>query len=163
MVTVNNKKAVNDLISTYNHIINELYNIAPTRLEPLKRSWDISLSKYTEILQEDTAPLSKVKNGLLQGLCEIPLILQEILSGKELKESFDAYTRIINQSQAQETLNNFLYKKTTSMLKKGKINNENEFWIAQLMIDLSAVNPDFLKSIDVEKLMILVDAFNSEP
>ena len=40
--------------------------------------------------------------------------------------------------------------------------NEEDFWIAQLMLDLSSKNSNFLNKSDIQKLIYLIDDFSSK-
>lgn len=162
MVEKNNEEIIYNLIKIYDFIISKLYDIYPAKLESLKDSWEISLSKYKQILKQKNIPLSKLKSGLLQGLCEIPFILQSILTSEELNKAYSIYLKQIEKSKIKNILYSFFYKIYLNIIKKGSINNTDEFWMAQLIIDLYPQNSTYLNKIDIEELMELVDDFNSK-
>lgn len=120
MVTKNNEQIVLNLIKTYDNIINKLYNTYPNKIEPLKHSWELSFIKYKQVIENDNVPLSKLKNGLSQGLCEIPFILQSILTTEEFNFAYDIYKDEIKNTEAKEIINNLFYKKYSNIIKKEK-------------------------------------------
>ena len=86
------------------------YDIYPVELKPLKYSFDFSVSKYEQIIEDGNTPLYKLQNGLLQGLCEIPLILKNLLTKKEFEVALATYNEEISNSETKEIVENFFIK-----------------------------------------------------
>ena len=139
-----------------------MYDIYPVELKPLKYSFDFSVSKYEQIIEDGNTPLYKLQNGLLQGLCEIPLILKNLLTKKEFEVALAIYNEEISNNGTKEIVENFFYKNFLRIIKKNRIRNEEDFWIAQLMLDLSSKNSNFLNKSDIQKLIYLIDDFSSK-
>ena len=162
MVVKITKQSICNLTKTYSLIINRLYDIYPVELKPLKYSFDFSVSKYEQIIEDGNTPLYKLQNGLLQGLCEIPLILKNLLMKKEFEVALATYNEEISNNETKEIVENFFYKNFLRIIKKNRIRNEEDFWIAQLMLDLSSKNSNFLNKSDIQKLIYLIDDFSSK-
>lgn len=162
MVVKITKQSIYNLIKTYSFIINRLYDIYPVELKPLKYSFDFSVSKYEQIIEDGNIPLYKLQNGLLQGLCEIPLILKNLLTKKEFEVALAIYNEEISNNGTKEIVENFFYKNFLRIIKKNRIRNEEDFGIAQLMLDLSSKNSNFLNKSDIQKLIYLIDDFSSK-
>ena len=64
--------------------------------------------------------------------------------------------------ETKEIVENFFYKNFLRIIKKNRIRNEEDFWIAQLMLDLSSKNSKFLNKSDIQKLIYLIDDFSSK-
>lgn len=107
MVVKITKQSIYNLIKTYSLIINRLYDIYPVELKPLKYSFDFSVSKYEQIIEDENTPLYKLQNGLLQGLCEIPLILKNLLTKKEFEVALAIYNEEISNNETKEIVENF--------------------------------------------------------
>lgn len=107
MVVKITKQSIYNLIKTYSFIINRLYDIYPVELKPLKYSFDFSVSKYEQIIEDGNTPLYKLQNGLLQGLCEIPLILKNLLTKKEFEVALAIYNEEISNNETKEIVENF--------------------------------------------------------
>ena len=107
MVVKITKQSIYNLIKTYSFIINRLYDIYPVELKPLKYSFDFSVSKYEQIIEDGNTPLYKLQNGLLQGLCEIPLILNNLLTKKEFEVALAIYNEEISNNETKEIVENF--------------------------------------------------------
>ena len=103
MVVKITKQSIYNLIKTYSLIINRLYDIYPVELKPLKYSFDFSVSKYEQIIEDGNTPLYKLQNGLLQGLCEIPLILKNLLTKKEFEVALATYNEEISNNETKES------------------------------------------------------------
>lgn len=110
MVVKITKQSIYNLIKTYSLIINRLYDIYPVELKPLKYSFDFSVSKYEQIIEDGNTPLYKLQNGLLQGLCEIPLILKNLLTKKEFEVALAIYNEEISNNETKEIVENFFVK-----------------------------------------------------
>ena len=110
MVVKITKQSIYKLIKTYSLIINRLYDIYPVELKPLKYSLDFSVSKYEQIIEDGNTPLYKLQNGLLQGLCEIPLILKNLLTKKEFEVALATYNEEISNNETKEIVENFFIK-----------------------------------------------------
>lgn len=110
MVVKITKQSIYNLIKTYSLIINRLYDIYPVELKPLKYSFDFSVSKYEQIIEDGNTPLYKLQNGLLQGLCEIPLILKNLLTKKEFEVALATYNEEISNNETKEIVENFFIK-----------------------------------------------------
>ena len=106
MVVKITKQSIYNLIKTYSFIINRLYDIYPVELKPLKYSFDFSVSKYEQIIEDGNTPLYKLQNGLLQGLCEIPLILKNLLTKKEFEAALAIYNEEISNNETKEIVEN---------------------------------------------------------
>lgn len=110
MVVKITKQSIYNLIKTYSLIINRLYDIYPVELKPLKYSFDFSVSKYEQIIEDGNTPLYKLQNGLLQGLCEISLILKNLLTKKEFEVALATYNEEISNNETKEIVENFFIK-----------------------------------------------------
>ena len=110
MVVKITKQSIYNLIKTYSLIINRLYDIYPVELKPLKYSFDFSVSKYGQIIEDGNTPLYKLQNGLLQWLCEIPLILKNLLTKKEFEVALATYNEEISNNETKEIVENFFIK-----------------------------------------------------
>lgn len=63
-----------------------------------------------KLLKMEILHLYKLQNGLLQGLCEIPLILKNLLTKKEFEVALATYNEEISNNETKEIVENFFYK-----------------------------------------------------
>jgi len=61
-----------------------------------------------KLFEDENTPLYKLQNGLLQGLCEIPLILKNLLTKKEFEVALAIYNEEISNNETKEIVENFI-------------------------------------------------------
>lgn len=122
------------LIYVYKELASELGKLNSPELEPLLNSWSVSLEQVNEIINshDNAVKPSQIASGFEQGLRDTHLMLGE-LNVQYRSLAIEVFYKVVGLHLPR------LFQKSKAQLErilaKGKITNENEWYLARHRVD----------------------------
>jgi len=140
-------KKLEILIKTYEELSEEFGKFNDAQLESIIASWSVSLNQINEWLNDPDCSVksSQIVSGFEQGLRELPSLLYE-LPAKIRPQSIRVLYQVVSCHLPE------FYEKQKAHLEaiilKGKIKDENEWYLVRLRMDEIEGKPDCEKEFE---------------